>query len=310
MTDPDNPGYLVIFDTKIRNTETTMRKVFAFIFLLAVACSAPQKSEKPTIAVTIIPQKYFVEKIAGDLVEVNVLVPPGASPELYALIPSQMTGLSTTMAWLGIGQIGFEQGWVDKIRKSNPNLKFFDTSVQADWIAGETVEHGDHVHLHGIDPHIWSAPGEVRKIADESYKALASLLPEHAETFQKNYQQFLSEIDELDAELTTKFEALPTKKFLIFHPALTYLAREYGLEQIALEVDGKEPSPKHLKELAEMAKAANIKAIFVQKEFNMDNARQMANEIGGEVIQVDPLGEDWVGQLRDIATKITAAEQQ
>lgn len=287
-----------------------MRKLLALIFIVALACSGPTTSDKPRIAVTIVPQKYFIEKLAGDLVQIDVLVPPGASPELYALMPSQMTGLSQSAAWFGIGRIGFEEGWVEKIIESNPKLKYFDTSAQADWIAGEEVVHGDHVHLHGIDPHIWSAPGEVKKIVNESYNALLELLPEQKETLTKNYEKFQAEIDSLDRELQTKFDQLPSKKFLIFHPALTYLARQYGLQQVAMEVDGKEPSPKHLKELAEMAKNENIKAIFVQKEFNMENARQMANEIGGQVIQIDPLGEDWPTQLRDIADKMAAAESR
>jgi len=285
-----------------------MRKLFALIFIVILACSSPKKTEQPTIAVTIVPQKFFVEKIAGDLVEINVLVPPGASPELYSLMPSQMTGLSSTLAWLGIGQVGFEQGWVDKIRTSNPKLEYFDTSKQADWIAGEEEVHGDHIHRHGIDPHIWSAPDEVKKIATETYKALIQVLPGHKQLFMTNLTAFQAEIDSLDAELQTIFDQLPSKKFLIFHPSLTYLARQYGLEQFAMEVEGKEPSPKHLKELVEMARNENIKAIFVQKEFNMDNARQMAKEIGGEVIQIDPLSEDWANELRTIAIKIAEAE--
>lgn len=288
--------------------KTIMRKLLAFLFVIALACTGPQKPDRPTVSVTIIPQKYFVERLAGDLVSVNVLVPPGASPELYALMPSQMASLSKSAAWLGIGKIGFEEGWVDKIRDSNPKLKFFDTSLQADWIAGEEVVHGDHVHLHGIDPHIWSAPNEVKKIVALSYEALLDVLPDHRDVLTANYEKFQAEIDSLDHELQTKFDQLPHKKFLIFHPALTYLARQYGLEQVAMEVDGKEPSPKHLKELAGMAKNENIKAIFVQKEFNMENARQMAKEIGGEVIQIDPLGEEWPAVLRDIADKMLAAE--
>ncbi len=286
-----------------------MRRLLAILLVVAFACTGPAKSDKETIVVTILPQKYFVEKIAGDLVQVDVLVPPGASPELYSLMPSQMTGLSKAKAWLGIGKVGFEEGWVDKIQESNPNLKYFDTSVQADWIAGEEVVHGDHVHLHGIDPHIWSSPNEVAKIADESYKALLQLLPADGEKLSENYTKFKAELAELDAELETTFNQLPTKKFLIFHPALTYLARQYGLEQVAMELDGKEPSPKHLKELAEMAKNENIKAIFVQKEFNRDNAKQMAREIGGEVIQIDPLNENWADELRSIAQKIADAEK-
>jgi len=287
-----------------------MRKYIALLCFALAACAAPVKKEKPTIAVTILPQKYFVEKIAGDLVDVTVLVPPGASPELYSLMPSQMSGLSSTTAWLGIGKIGFEVGWADKIKESNPNLKYFDTSVKADWIAGEEEMHDDHMHQHGVDPHIWSAPDEVRKIADETCMALSSLFPDQQNLLEENNRKFQAEIDSLDQELKEVFSQLPAKKFLIFHPALTYLARQYELEQIAMEQEGKEPSPKHLKELAEIAKNENIKTIFVQKEFNMDNARQMANEIGGQVIQIDPLNENWTEELRKIAQKIAETKQE
>jgi zinc transport system substrate-binding protein len=277
--------------------------------MLVIACTGPQKTNKPTVAVTILPQKYFVEKLTGDLIDVQVLVPPGASPELYALMPSQMTGLSSALAWIGIGKVGFEESWVDKICESNPKLKYFDSSVQANWIAGEEEVHGNHVHRHGVDPHIWSSPAEVKKIARETCKALVEVMPEHQATFTKNLATFEKEIDALDTGLKDIFDRLPSKKFLIFHPSLTYLARDYGLEQVAMELDGKEPSPRHLKELAEMAKNENIKAIFVQKEFNRENARQMANEIGGKVIQVDPLNENWADELRSIARKIAEAEE-
>ncbi|MCW0481692.1 metal ABC transporter solute-binding protein, Zn/Mn family [Gaoshiqia sediminis] len=284
-----------------------MRKIILFILILGFGCTTPPTTDKPIVAVSILPQKFFVEKIAGNLAEVRVLVPPGASPELYSLMPSQMKDLAAAKLWLRIGKIGFEEGWVEKIQQSSPGLKIVNTSVQADWIAGEEEVHGDHVHLHGIDPHIWVSPGEVRKIVAETYLALVNLFPEQKDLLEANHNRFQHEIDELDTELKSKFDQLPGKKFLIFHPALTYLARDYGLEQIALEVDGKEPSPSHLRSLVELAKAENIRVIFIQKESNADNTRQLAREIGGEVVQVDPLNEAWDQQLREIANKITQA---
>lgn len=284
-----------------------MRKIILFILMLGFGCTATKTTDKPIVAVSILPQRFFVEKIAGDLAEVRVLVPPGASPELYSLMPSQMKDLAAAKLWLRVGKIGFEEGWVEKIQQSSPGLKIVDTSVQADWIAGEEEVHGDHVHLHGIDPHIWVSPGEVRKIVTETFRALLDLFPEKKDLLTTNYQLFQQEIDQLDADLRSQFDRLDNKKFLIFHPALTYLARDYGLEQIALEVDGKEPSPNHLRSLVELAKAENIRVIFIQKESNADNARQLAREIGGEVVQVDPLNEAWDQQLREIANKITQA---
>ncbi|MGD9931807.1 MAG: metal ABC transporter solute-binding protein, Zn/Mn family [Mangrovibacterium sp.] len=286
-----------------------MKKIIPFILIIAFGCTTTQTTDKPIVAVSILPQKFFVEKIAGDLAEVQVLVPPGASPELYSLMPSQMKDLSAAKLWLRIGKIGFEEGWVEKIRQTSPGLKIVDTSVQADWIAGEEEVHGDHVHLHGIDPHIWVSPGEVRKIVAETFRALLDLFPEKNDLLTTNYKLFQQEIDELDADLKSQFDLLENKKFLIFHPALTYLARDYGLEQIALEVDGKEPSPNHLRSLVEVAKTENIRVIFIQKESNAENARQLAREIGGEVIPVDPLNEEWDQQLREIANKISEAVQ-
>lgn len=287
-----------------------MKKLILFLIVIAFGCNSKPSADKMVISVTILPQKYFVEKIAGDLVQVHVLVPPGASPELYSLMPSQMRELSKSAAWLRIGKIGFEEGWLDKIRESTPGLKIFDTSVQADWIAGEDETHGEHVHLHGIDPHIWSAPGEVKKIAAETCRALIALLPENEEVLNRNYELFMNEIDQLDQELKSQFDQLENRKFLIFHPALGYLARQYNLEQIALEVDGKEPSPKYMRSLVEQAKSENIRVIFIQKEFDEENARQLANEIDGEIVQIDPMNEQWDNQLREIAQKITSASKK
>ncbi len=287
-----------------------MRKLILFVLLIAIGCSQKTISDKPIVAVSILPQKYFVEKIAGDLVEVNVLVPPGASPELYTLMPSQMKDLSQAVAWLRIGKIGFEEGWAEKIHQTTPKLRIIDTSVQANWIEGENEEHGDHIHAHGIDPHIWAAPEETRKIAEETFKALVNLFPDEKENLQAGYDTFVKEIDQLDADLKAQFSRLESKKFLIFHPALTYFARQYGLEQIPLELEGKEPSPKYMQSLVELAKTENIRVIFIQKEFDRDNARQLADEIGGEVVQIDPLNEAWDRQLREIATKIASASKQ
>lgn len=286
-----------------------MKKFILLLMVIASACHSGPSGDNMIISVSIFPQKYFVEKIAGELVQVRVLVPPGASPELYSLMPSQMRELAGSAAWLRIGRVGFEESWHDKIRQSTPGLKIFDTSLQADWITGEEGEetHGDHTHTHGIDPHIWSSPDEVRKIVTETYRALISLLPEKKEILTRNYELFLTEIDQLDQELKATLNPLKNRKFLIFHPALTYFARQYQLEQIALEVDGKEPSPKHMRSIVEEARAENIRIIFIQKEFDAENAQQLAREIGGEVVQIDPLSEQWDQQLKAIAKKIAAS---
>lgn len=286
-----------------------MKRLLLLALLFGMACSSPKNDEQDLITVTILPQKYIVEKIAGDLLRVQVLVPPGAGPETYSLVPSQMKELSGSLAWLRIGKVGFEDAWSEKIIQANPDLKVFDTSQQADWIADEIVQHGDHVHAHGVDPHIWMSPAEVQKIATLTYQALASLFPDKVELFEQNYHTFLSEIDLLDQELLNQFEGLENREFLIFHPALSYLARDYDLEQISLEVDGKEPSPKYMSELVKHAREAGIRVVLIQKEFDKENAQQLAKELQGEVVQIDPLAENWAEGLRDIANKIVEASK-
>ncbi len=284
-----------------------MKQLFVLVFILAVACTAQKTSEKDLVTVSILPQKYIVEKIAGDLVDVQVLVPPGASPSTYSLVPSQMKDLSRSKVWLRIGKIGFEDAWHEKIEQGNPDLKVFDTSRMAEWIAAEEEVHGDHVHLHGIDPHIWMSPEEVEQIAELTYQALADLYPDKSAAFNTNFEAFRSEIDVLDEDLIRQFDGLENRKFIIFHPALTYLARDYGLEQVSLEIDGKEPSAKHMSQLVKTAKDEGIRVVFIQKEFDQENARQLAEELDGEVVQIDPLNENWEEQIREIAEKLIEA---
>lgn len=286
-----------------------MKKLLLLFFVFSLACSSPKMSEKEIVTVSILPQKFFVEKIAGDMLDVQVLVPPGASPATYSLLPSQMRSLSRSLAWLRIGKIGFEEAWHDKIEEGNPNLKVFDTSVSANWIAGEEEQHGDHIHLHGIDPHIWMSPDEVLRIAEHSLHALIELFPKHKALFLERFEVFKNEIKLLDQELQNKFDGLKERKFLIFHPSLSYFARQYQLEQIAMEVDGKEPSPKYLMEVVCRARESQIKVVFIQKEFDQENAQQLANEIQGKVVQLDPLNENWNAQLRKIADKIVGASK-
>lgn len=284
-----------------------MKQLFVLVFILAVACTAQKTSEKDLVTVSILPQKYIVEKIAGDLVDVQVLVPPGASPSTYSLVPSQMKDLSRSKVWLRIGKIGFEDAWHEKIEQGNPDLKVFDTSRMAEWIAAEEEVHGDHVHLHGIDPHIWMSPEEVEQIAELTYQALADLYPDKSAAFNANFEAFRSEVDVLDEDLIRQFDGLENRKFIIFHPALTYLARDYGLEQVSLEIDGKEPSAKHMSQLVKTAKDEGIRVVFIQKEFDQENARQLAEELDGEVVQIDPLNENWEEQIREIAEKLIEA---
>jgi len=258
------------------------------------------------VSVSILPQKYIVEQIAGNLLQINVLVPPGSSPHNYEVLPSQMKDLAKSKVWLQIGLLTFEDAWKEKLAQTNKDLLIINCSKDISPLAGDDhhEEGHDHGHEGAFDPHVWLAPAEVKMVAQNTLETLTKGFPEHAPEFEKNYSRFILKIDSLSAQIEQRLAPLTNRNILIFHPALAYYARQFKLEQIPLELDGKEPSPKHMKDIVDLARKQNIKVIFIQKEFDSENALQLSREIGGEVIIIDPLDYNWEKQMLDITEKI------
>jgi len=282
-----------------------MKKLILFLVLavLFASCGSKKKTEsteKQVITVSILPERTFVEKIAGNDFDINLLIPPGASPAAYTLLPSQLKDIARSALWFRIGYIGFEHSWKDKIAQANADMKVVDLSEGLDLIAEEFEQHGDHVHADGVDPHVWLSPLLVKQMAKRILDELSELKPERAEVYQANYSSFMNECDELHAELKEKLKDYQNRKFIVFHPSLSYFAREYGLEQFSLESGGKEPTPQHLKNVVDMAHNENIKIIYIQSEFDREHARVFAEEIGGKIIQVWPLNPEWADNLRQM----------
>ncbi len=280
---------------------------------------------KPRVMVSILPQRYFVQRIAGPDYPVDVMIPPGHSPATYEPTPQEMTTLSKSALYLRIGHIAFEKVWMEKISSLNKKMTVTDTSVGVQLITGmpahshghETGEtehpkdlltrddghdHSQCTHDHGgIDPHIWLSPNAVAVMAKNIKDAFIKLVPKDREIFEKNYRAFLADIDALKAENDALLAALKGKKFMVFHPAWSYLARDYGMVQYPIEIDGKSPGPAALKEMIDLARKENIKVIFVQKQFDSSSAQTVAAEIGGKVIAMDPLAPDWLTNMKKIA---------
>ncbi len=287
-------------------------KNFVFVFLvILMACQPKSKETSKLVSVSLLPQKYFVDQISGGLLEVNVLVPPGSSPHDYSVLPSQMKALSKSKIWFQIGLLTFEDVWRDKFAELNPNLIIVDSSEGMDKIAGHDCEEDhDHAHDHGegYDPHVWLAPAEAKIMAQHIFNALKTSFPEHASEFEINYQRLDAEIDSLHAYIEQALSGKTNRNFLIFHPTLGYFAREFQLGQIALELNGKEPSPKHMKKIVDTAHEKNIHTILIQKEFDTENALQLSREIDGSVVVIDPLDYDWKKQMLQI-TKVLADQK-
>jgi zinc transport system substrate-binding protein len=273
--------------------------------LLFSGCfSETQKPKTKVIFVSILPLKYFADKIVGNLCRVEVTVPPGAGPETYSPTPRQMILLSQASGYFSIGYLGFEQTLLDNIKSTNPNLLLFNTSRSIDLIKDEQ-QHENHVHLQGVDPHIWSSPKSVRLIAKNIFEGMMQIDPENGDTYLKNLNNLLTEIEKTDSIVTGLLSKVTSKKFIIFHPALGYFARDYGLEQLSIEFEGKVPSPRHLQSVIETAKSENIKFILVQKEFDQEFAAIIARETGSKIIQIDPLDYNWPDQMISIAKKLS-----
>jgi zinc transport system substrate-binding protein len=314
-------------------TRPILRIVLSFVFTIIVMPQA-FANEKPLVFVTIVPQKYFVQQIAKGLVNVEVMVQPGADPHTYEPKPQQMVNVSKAKLYFAIG-IEFERANLSKIISTNPQIKVVPTDRGIKKISmaaydhheeaehhekselhkddehhhekGESAHQGDRHDHEGLDPHIWLSPLLVKIQARTIMNALQEIDPSHRALYESNFQQFISQINRLDSELKKIFASKKGLQFMVFHPSWGYFAQAYGLKQVPVQIEGKDPKPARLKELIEHAREKNIKVIFVQPQFSAKSATLVAKEINGEVAFVDPLAEDWASNLREVANKFKSA---
>ncbi len=292
--------------------------IFGFLIILffAVSCT-PKKQVNRIVTVTIEPQRYFAEQLVDSLYEVNTMVPPGVSPETYDPSPVQMAKLAESDIYFRIGYIGFEMAWMDKIHQNNPKLKIFDNSKGIAFISSEEEEdipgtetdihiHSDaHHHIGGVDPHTWTSPKQAYIIAENMCDALIQSDKYNAEIYTSNLEKLEKKIAKTDSIVTNLLRNSTTKSFIIYHPSLTYFARDYGLTQYCIEIEGKEPNPEQLKQLIEVAKIKKIKTIFVQKEFDKKNAEIIKKETGCNLVVINPLAYDWDEEIIRIAKALS-----
>jgi len=277
--------------------------------VMLFAWTGPAVAEKVPVFVSILPQKYFVEKVGGDRVDVSVMVPPGASPATYEPRPKQMAAISGARIYCAIG-VPFEQVWLEKIIAANPDMLVVHTDRGVEKIPmGDRHDHGEQQrHGHGMmDPHIWLSPPLVKIQAANILEGLVKVDPVHRREYEANCNRFSQELDALDAELRGIFAGKRDLEFMVFHPSWGYFARTYGLKQVPVEVEGKNPKPARLQKLIEHARNRGVKVIFVQPQFSKASAETVANAIGGKIVFADPLALDWMANLRDQAAKFKAA---
>lgn len=274
-----------------------MQKIATFIIcaLLIVGCTTKSDSDKKTIFVTITPMQSIIEEITAGDFDIEVIVPKGASPETFEPTPKQVTSFSDAELIFSTGIIDFEQSLVERI---DDDAEVVNLSNGIELIAG-SCSHGNHKHKHGVDPHIWTSPRALRTMVTNAHKAIMAHYPDSVK-YTEATGRLLERINKLDNYCATRIKAEGVEAMMIYHPAYTYYARDYGIEQIAIEHDGKEPSLRQTTALIEKAKEHGVKAILRQPQYSEDKVRAIANDAGAEIITTDPLAEDILGEIERV----------
>jgi zinc transport system substrate-binding protein len=258
------------------------------IAIMTASCRMEQpENGKIGVVVTILPLADFVQHIGGDEISVTVMVSPGASPHTYEPSPSQMVQVQNATVYVKAGSgVEFELTWMDKILKQNPDLQVIDCS------SGITIKNGD--------PHIWNSPVNAMTIAESIGQGLADIDADNADLYLENMQRYIESLKELDGDIHQKIDSFTNLAFLIYHPAFAYLAGEYGMDQIAIEHGGKEPTPKVIQESIELAGRYNLQYVFAAPQFSTVHAESIAKAIDGQVELIDPLPEMYIENMDNV----------
>ena len=284
-------------------------KIFRYITLFAVAfilaaCEGT-KREKPVVTVTIEPLRYFVEQIAGDKVSVTTLVPKGSSPETYEPTAQQMVNMSKSALFVKVGNLGFERTWMEKLNTLTSHITIVDTSEGIEYVSASD---------RGItDEHTWMSTKNALVIAHNIYLALTKVDSSSSVYYKERYDSLVASINKLNSTITQQLKSIDNRSFIIYHPALTYFAKDYSLTQLALEEDGREPSAASLAKLITNAKKLGTKLMFVQKEFDNRNREIITIETGVKTVDINPLDYNWDKQMTLVANALadtTAVKQQ
>jgi len=274
--------------------------------MLALAILMPVVSIAQGVFVSIPPQAFVVEWLAGDLVKVGVLLPPGASPATYEPTPKQMAALDQAQLYLQIGA-PFEGPVLEKVTVLMPDLQVVDCRVD---VGLEPIGGDGHDHGHGLlDPHIWLDPVRMRLIAATTAKALQDIIPDQSSAIEDRLADLQAAIDETDKRVARVLGPVAGNTLLVFHPAYGYFTRRYGLIQRAVEVDGKAPSARRLATIIEELQQQQVPALFVQPQFSRSTAERVAGALGCELVELDPLAGDYLANLEIMADRIVGVIQ-
>ncbi len=321
-----------------------MKKVPLLIIIsLAMAVAscgsrAGRAGDEKTITVTIPPLAWFVEAIAGDDFTINVMLPPGADHHIWEPLPAQINSLSGSEAFVMNGQLEFERAWMDRFRQVNSEMQILDLSRSIDLIRteghhegeegddheghhadgtradneghhadGTGTDHEGHGHT-GADPHFWMSPAAAAVMAADIRDFLTGLNPASADKYERNHSLLADSIAVIEEIVRNAVGTMNTGTVMIYHPALAYMARDYGFEQLSFEDEGKSPSPARMKELIDIAREKKIKSIFIQAEYDLRNAESLSRETGAELIVINPMNRNWPEAVMEVVQALSSPQ--
>lgn len=315
----------VMFRKSIPYIILIMAMLFTACSPLAKPANLEEDPQKMQVTVSILPQKWFVDRIAGDLVITQNLVGSGDSPHTYEPTPSQMAVLEKSALYFTIG-IEFEEAWMDKLIAANPTMKVVDSSSGIERIPmvgghhhhdeGEEHDHADHDHgtegdeheAEALDPHVWFSPDNAKQIAENIAKALIEQDPKNESIYANNLKALLEEIARTDEEITSLLKDVSRRHFMIVHPAWGYFAHAYDLHMIPVEIGGNEPGPADMAKILEAVEDYQISVLFVEKGSNMSLARSIARQAGiSEIIEWDPMAYEWAENMLSLGRDLQNA---
>jgi len=273
------------------------------------------------VFVTILPQAQMVEAIAGEGIEVDVLIPAGQSPHSYSLTPGQLKDLSEADIFFMVGSgVEFEITNLDIIRETNRDIVVVDLSSGVElkaWdehhgaghdheeVPTRAAEEDDHDH-EGNDPHIWLSPRNMIVMAENVRNALISYDPDNRDEYTANHASYMADLNTTISKMEELLQGHEDGEFLAYHPAWGYFGDDFDLVQISIEDAGKQPGPQGIAAVIDQAKEHNITVVFVEPQFDTSSANQIADEIGGRVVVVDPLARDYLSNMVKVATEMAA----
>ena len=277
--------------------------ILLFCLISGLSSCKNDVNSRKIVAVSLPPQASLLKDIVGDYIDIVTLMKTDANPESFEVTVKDMRAIADANIYMKAGYLSFEETLTQRIGESSRNLQFIDISDGITPIMG-THSHGGHTH-DVADPHTWTSIPNLKVIAANMLSAVNGIDPANKDYYTTNYNKLVSRLDSLNQSVSMRLADAGTKSFLIWHPSLSYFARDYNLEQIPLGQDNKEMTPMQLRDIYEHASNEGVTVIFIQKNYDARQAESLANELGIPVIQINPLDDDYLRQFNIITDALT-----